>query len=121
MPTDIWDIAGFKERFPEFDKTADAIVKRAAVIYDELYGQAFAGLQIQCEDYFVAHWLTINASDDVETAGVVTSKTVGPVSIAFGGGRNKTGGYGYGSFSGTKYGRRFVDLGATYDAGVYIA
>jgi len=118
MPTDTWDIAGFKERFPEFDKTADALIKRAAVIYDELYGQAFTGLQIQCEDYFVAHWLTINASDDVETAGVVTSKTVGPVSIAFGG-ENKMAGYG--SFAGTKYGRRFVDLGATYDTGVYIA
>ena len=34
MPTKPWDVDGFKERFPEFDKTADALIKRAATIYD---------------------------------------------------------------------------------------
>ncbi|WP_419630326.1 DUF4054 domain-containing protein [Thiolapillus sp.] len=113
-----WDVDGFKARFPEFDKTADALIKRAATIYDELYKAAFEGLRVQCEDYFVAHWLTIEDSDDVETSGVVTSKTVGPVSLGYASGASMPK---YGAYGSTKYGRRFVELGSTFDMAVYIA
>ncbi|WP_419618329.1 DUF4054 domain-containing protein [Thiolapillus sp.] len=118
MPAKPWDVDGFKARFPEFDKTSDALIKRAATIYDELYKAAFEDLRVQCEDYFVAHWLTIEDSDDVETSGVVTSKTVGPVSLGYASGASMPK---YGAYGSTKYGRRFVELGSTFDMAVYIA
>ena len=111
-----WDVDGFKERFPEFDKIDDDVIKRAAAIFDELYKTAFDGLHVQCEDYFVAHWLTVNEGDG---GGTVVSKSVGSVSITYA--TSDSGMPRYGSFGATKYGRRFVDLGSTYDSGVYIA
>ncbi len=119
----------FVSAFPEFSNEAVFTVSTINFWIPQAYGQLNAyrfGVQIDLAAMlFVAHNVVLSARE-VATANVggipgqvtgpVTSKTVGPVSIAYGGQTSLEKG---GAWNGTTYGQRLYKMMKAYGVGPF--
>ena len=110
--------ADFAARFPEISGTDQALYLPAVEeAWPAYYGLPYSADTKECILNLCAHLLTIDARADAAASNAEQSKSVGSVSVSYGGTMTRSERANF--YASTKYGQRFLILSGQRAGGVF--
>lgn len=107
----------FREVYPEFEKTSDAVIEYYLNVFTCLYTLDYGCQATYLQGLFVAHQSYVKGKKGGGPVGAMTGRTVGDVSTQF---AQSSGAASAADFAGSKYGLEFYRLISMFGGGPLI-